>query len=68
MKGLMSPTLQQMALPVWAFALLMASSRILADNDGSQNWKFDVSSKSEAYQKAKSNGVGFNDDGSEVSE
>jgi hypothetical protein len=49
--------------------LVTASSRILVgaqDESDSKSWKFDVSTKSEAYQKAKSNGVGFNDDGSEV--
>jgi hypothetical protein len=44
----------------------IATHGILAVDD-SKSWKFDVSTKSEAYLKAKSSGVGFNADGSEVS-
>ncbi len=51
------------------FAALLVARHVLAGNDDSsesKSWKFDVGTKSEAYQKAKSSGVGFNADGTEV--
>jgi hypothetical protein len=53
---------------IYVCAIIIASYIIVDAQDASESksWKFDVTTKSEAYQKAKSSGVGFNDDGSEV--